>query len=192
MRRVMSPLERCRAVRWALACAFLVGSPRVAFGQADRSPVVSAAVGFGLHNGEFGGRTVNGLAASAIGWRRLGTIVALRADFSWTYNVNAHIEVVCIWDPCPSETPSQVPAIGISAMLGDLATKARRVYVVAGAEMLFTSGGPQSEDGAVSVPKLGLGLLSSSDLFVEFSGRWRGEWGGWRLRHFVILAGWYR
>ena len=126
-----------------------------------------------------------------MGWVRPASFAAFRGELTYSHNLDNTL-IACASYPCPPGAPTHIPAIGMSAMLGNLGAASTRFYVLGGADVLLTSGGPPSTSGVVGIPKLGVGALSSGSLFVEVSGRWRHDWGGWPLRHWVLLAGWYR
>jgi hypothetical protein len=171
------------------ASAVAVASPDLLLGQPSQSRV-TVAIGAGIHSGEFGGVTTNGFALSTMAWLLPASFVALRGDVSYAFN-NART-LVCIGEPCPVNGVRHLSAFGVSAMLGNLGAASTRGYALAGTEVLLTSGRPEWDGRSRTFPKLGAGVFLSPSVFVELTGRWRDNWQGWRVRHFVLLVGWHR
>jgi hypothetical protein len=183
-------------LRGALALCRLVSASTVAdawpdplFGQALQ-PRLSIAAGAGIHIGEFGGIPTNGFALSTMAWFRPASFAALRGDVTYAFNIAGMR--VCVWDPCPVNGVRHLNGMAVTAMLGNLGAASTRGYALAGTELLLASGRPEWDGRKRTVPKLGAGVLFPSSVFVEVTGRWHSEWQGWRVRHVVFLAGWYR
>ncbi len=143
-----------------------------------------------VHVGEFGGATSSGFGLSGLAWLNLLPIVAVRGDATYVRNT-AGDNGVCVFDPCQQGGLTDVLEYGLSAMVGNMSAASIRVYALGGIERLYTQGAPVWSGRSVVVPKVGAGVLFPRSAFVELTGRWRDEWEGWRIRHWVLLVGRY-
>ena len=150
----------------------------------------SSAVAGAVHTGTFGGATTSGFGVSGIVSLRVLPIAAVRGDVSYTRNTSGE-NAICVLDPCQQGGLSEVIAWGFSGVLGNLVGASTRAYAVGGVERLFTGGADVWSGRSVVVPKIGAGVLFSGSAFVELTGRWRENWDGWRVRHWVLLVGRY-
>jgi hypothetical protein len=184
------PSRRTALVLWRLATTstFAVAWPGSLLGQSSQ-PRLSIAAGAGIHSGQFGGVTTNGFALSAMAWLRPVSFAALRGDVTYAFNRAGML--VCVWEPCPVNGVRHLTGLAVSAMVGNLNAASTRAYALAGTELLLTSGRPEWDGRQRTVPKMGAGILFPAAVFVELTGRWHSEWQGWRVRHVVLLVGWY-
>ena len=169
--------------------AALTTLPLVTQAQASAGRRFSFAVAGSVHAGQFGGQDTNGFGVSGLAWLRLASMVALRGDVS--YALKQSDDAICVFDdPCPQMGLSELMGVGVSAKVGNLLAPSTRPYLLVGTEWLITQGEPDWDGRSVVLPKLGLGALFPT-IFVELSGRWRDDWDGWRVRHFVLQVGRY-